>query len=93
MHNVSMFLMCWWGFCRTELCGSASMGLLGVCVFGSLRGCVWFVGDVFSWFVVFSSFLLFFVLFLALAFLCLRRCMIYYEVPGPLYCGGPIGTL
>ena len=46
-----------------------------------------------SWFVAFSSFLMYFVIVLLREFLYPRRCMIYCEVPGPLYSGGPIGAL
>ena len=81
-----MFFMCWWGFFRTGFCGSASMGLLCVCVFGSLCWSVWCVGGVFFLVCCVYLFFLFFVLFIVRAFLCLRRCMIYYEVPDPLYC-------
>ena len=52
---------------------------------------VWVV--FFPCFVVFSSFCYFFLLELVRAFLCPRRCMFCYGVPGPLYCGGLIGTL
>ena len=92
MHRASIFVMCWWGFSRTGLCGSASMGLLGVYSDYGVGVCgVLMV--FFAWFVVFSSFLLFFVLVLVRAFPCPRHCMIYYEVSVPLHCWGPIGTL
>ena len=56
-----MFLMCWWGSARSGCsCGSSSMGLLGLCVFGTLFWCVWCVGGGFAWFVVFSFFVVFF---------------------------------
>ena len=54
---------------------------------------MWCVGGVFCLVCCVFLFLLFFVLVLVRAFLCPRRCKIYYEVPGSLYCGGSIGVL
>ncbi len=93
MHWVCIVGMCWCGFSGVGLCGCASMGLLGVCVFGSVCWCVWCVSGVFPLFCCVFLFFVVFVLVLGRAFLCYRRCMFCYGVPGPLYCGGPIGTL
>jgi hypothetical protein len=93
VHWVSIIEMCWCGNSGTGLCGCASMGLFGVCVFGSVCWCVWCVGGVLSLFYCVFLFFVCFVLVLVRAFLCFRRCMFCYGVPGPLYCGGLIGTL
>ena len=60
-----------------------------VCMYSGHYVGVCFVLVVFLfWFVVFSSFFMYFALVLVREFLYPRRFMIYCKVPGPLYCGG-----
>jgi len=79
--RVSILVVCWFGISRIGLCRSDSVGLLGGYVFGSLCWCVCVVLVVFLfWFVVLSSFFMYFVLVLVREFLYPRRCMIYFRV-------------
>jgi len=78
-----MVLVCWWGSSGSgSSCDSLCVGWLGLCVVGSCFMCVWCVGGVLIFLVVFSVFMVF-LLVLVRAFMCPRRCMIYYKVRGP----------
>ena len=84
---LSVIELCWSGFSGDGLYWCVSMGILGVCVFGSGWWCVWCVSGVLSLICCVFNFFVFFLLVVVRAFLRPRRCMICYGVPGPLYCG------